>query len=137
MELIEAGAGTTAASAALELGRLLAKHGDIEGARTAYERAIATGHATVAPQAMNDLGVLLHRRDPTAARAAYECAAASEHATIAPRAAVNLGLLLETQGEPTAAAAAYERALATSARGDDRKKAERQLRRLQAEPDDR
>jgi tetratricopeptide (TPR) repeat protein len=137
MELIEARAGTTAASAALELGRLLAKRGDIEGARTAYARAIATGHATVAPQAMNALGVLLHLRDPAAARAAYECAVASEHATIAPTAATNLGLLLETQGQPAAAAAAYERALATNARGNDRKKAERQLRRLQAKPDDR
>jgi hypothetical protein len=45
--------------------------------------------------------------------------------------------LLETQGQPAAAAAAYERALATNARGNDRKKAERQLRRLQAKPDDR
>ncbi|MEN3540798.1 tetratricopeptide repeat protein [Microbispora sp. ZYX-F-249] len=101
-----------AASAAFNLGVLLAEQGDVEGARAAYQDAIDSGHPDHAPKSAVNTGVLLKQQgDVDGARAAYQRAIDSGHPDYAPAAAVNLGNLLKQQGDVDGARAAYQRAI--------------------------
>ena len=106
--------GTSAhlAEAALNLGILLEKQGDLEGAREAYQRAIDSEHPEYAPAATSNLGVLLGEQgDLEGAREAYQRAVDSEHPESAPMAALNLGVQLGEQGDLEGAREAYQRAI--------------------------
>jgi tetratricopeptide (TPR) repeat protein len=109
----EAAAGNTAeATATLERGNTLLDLGQLDGARAAYERAIASGHPDVAPTAAANLGVLLARQgDVAGARAAYQQAIDSGHSDAGPIATCNLGQLLEAAGELESARVAFEQAM--------------------------
>jgi hypothetical protein len=92
-----------AATGACNLGVLLERRGDLEGAEAAYRRADERGHATGACY----LGVLLERRgDLEGAEAAFR--RADERGFGAG--AYNLGLLLKRRGDLEGAKAARERA---------------------------
>jgi tetratricopeptide (TPR) repeat protein len=97
------------ATAALELGELLAGQGDAEGARQAYLRAADSGEVRVAPTAMLMLGNL-HRdlRDIDAAKAAFHRAMDSGDDDIAPKAASNLGIMLYEEGDIEGARVAFQ-----------------------------
>src|SRR3954454_21235469 len=76
------------------LGLLLAEHGDVEGARAAYQRAIDTGHPDQAPAAMNNLGLMLAEHgNVEGARAAFQRAIDTGHPDQAPIAMNNLGVV--------------------------------------------
>jgi tetratricopeptide (TPR) repeat protein len=101
-----------AARAANNLGLLLRQHGDVSGARAAFQRAMDTNDSDVAPRAANNLGTLLReQRDIRGARAAYQRAIDSGHPDVVPRAANNLGSLLREQGDVTGSRVAYQRAV--------------------------
>ncbi|MEA2565221.1 MAG: hypothetical protein QOD49_398 [Actinomycetota bacterium] len=103
-----------APQAARNLGVLLAEQGDVEGARAAFQQAIASGHPDEAPRAARNLGLLLAEQgDVEGARAAFQQAIASGHPDEAPRAARNLGLLLADQGDVEGARAALGQAIAS------------------------
>jgi Tfp pilus assembly protein PilF len=103
-----------APQAARSLGVLLAEQGDVEGARAAFQQAIASGHPDEAPRAARNLGLLLAEQgDVEGARAAFQQAIASGHPDEAPRAARNLGLLLAEQGDAEGARAALQQAIAS------------------------
>jgi Tfp pilus assembly protein PilF len=113
--------------AARNLGLLLAEQGDVEGARAAFQQAIASGHPDEAPRAARNLGLLLAEQgDVEGARAAFQQAIASGHPDEAPRAARNLGLLLAEQGDIEGARAALQQAIA-SGHSDDAPRAARSL----------
>ena len=62
------------------------EQGDVAGARAAYQQAIDSGHADVAPAAAVGPGDLLREQgDVAGARAAYQQAIDSGHADLAPR----------------------------------------------------
>ena len=62
------------------LGALLEQQGDVQGARTAYQQAIDSGHRDLSPKMAVNLGALLHREgDVQAARTAYQRAIDSGH----------------------------------------------------------
>ncbi|MER6210950.1 tetratricopeptide repeat protein [Streptomyces sp. NPDC001642] len=64
------------------LGNLLKNEGDRPGARAAYERAIASGLGSRAPEAARDLGVtLLDAGDTVGAAEAFRYAIDSRHAS--------------------------------------------------------
>ena len=52
-----------APAAALGLGNLLARQGDDDGARAAYQQAIDSGHSDAASAAAVNLGLLLKEQD--------------------------------------------------------------------------
>lgn len=97
------------AVAALELGELVARQGDTEGARQAYLRAADSGETKAAPTAMLMLGNL-HRdlRDTNAAKAAFHRAMDSGDDDVAPKAAFNLGSMLYQEGDTEGARAALQ-----------------------------
>jgi tetratricopeptide (TPR) repeat protein len=98
--------------AALDLGRVLAGHGDAAGARLAYQSAVASGHRNHAPAALFELGVLLTEvGDVPGAQAAYRLAVDSGHPEYAGAAAVNLGTLLIQHGDPAGGRAIYGQAI--------------------------
>jgi len=100
------------AIAALRLGDRLAEHGDVEGARAAYQQAIDSGHPDAGPVAAANLGVLLAEHgDVESARAAYQQAIDSGHLDAGSGAAYNLGILLEAHGDPDGARGAYQHAI--------------------------
>ncbi|MDB5064078.1 MAG: Tetratricopeptide repeat protein, partial [Chloroflexi bacterium] len=116
-----------APQAARNLGVLLAEQGDVEGARAAFQQAIASGHPDEAPRAARNLGLLLAEQgDVEGARAAFQQAIASGHPDEAPRAARNLGLLLAEQGDREGARAALRQAIA-SGHPDEAPRAARSL----------
>jgi tetratricopeptide (TPR) repeat protein len=99
--------------------------GDIQGAKVAYERLVASERARLGPDhpdlmpGLNNLGSVLNALgDRAAARSAYEEALAIGEGTLSPddpRIATcvnNFGMLLKEQGDLAAAQAAFERALA-------------------------
>jgi tetratricopeptide (TPR) repeat protein len=91
-----------ASEAANDLGWLLAKRGDVIGARAAYQVAIDSGHRDYAPRAANNLGGLLAEHgDVAGAQAAYQVAIDSGHRDYAPRARQNLQELLEQYPQNT------------------------------------
>ena len=100
--------------ASVNLGISLRERGDVEGARTALERATESTHEDAAPMAALNLGTLLlpEQRDVAGARAAYQQAVDSGHPTYAPEALINLGtLLLRKQGDVESARVAYQQAI--------------------------
>jgi tetratricopeptide (TPR) repeat protein len=102
------GDGQGAPEDALAVVRMLAQ-GDIEGARRACERVIASGHPDEAPRAAVDLGALLASQgDIEGARVAFEFAADSGHPEHAPWAVIGLGVLLTRLGDPAYARRAYQ-----------------------------
>jgi Tfp pilus assembly protein PilF len=106
-----------APQAARNLGVLLAEQGDVEGARAAFQQAIASGHPDEAPRAARNLGLLLAEQgDLEGARAALQQAIASGHPDEGPRAARNLGLLRAEQGDLEGARAALQQAIASGHR---------------------
>jgi Tfp pilus assembly protein PilF len=99
--------------AARNLGLLLAEQGDVEGARAAFQQAIASGHPDEAPRAARNLGLLLAEQgDIEGARAALQQAIASGHSDEAPRAARSLGMLLR-RDDVRGACAAFQQAIAS------------------------
>ena len=101
-----------ALAAAYHLGLSLEVKGDVEGARTAYQQVVDSGHPEYAPQAANKLGHLLQgQRDPEGAQAAYQEAINSGDPETAAVAASGLGYLLLMQGDVEGARAAYRRAI--------------------------
>jgi len=100
-----------AAVAALNLGLLLARQGDVAGARAADQRAIDSRNADVAPKAAFNLGLLLEQQgDLAGAQAAWQQAIDSRHPSAAPPAAFRLALLLEELRDLDGASAAYRQA---------------------------
>jgi tetratricopeptide (TPR) repeat protein len=100
----QAGAAGTAA----DVVRLVAQ-GEVEAARRACERVIASGHPDEAPRAAVDLGALLAMvGDIDGARVAFEYAADSGHPEHAPWAVIGMGMLLARLGDPTYARRAYQ-----------------------------
>jgi hypothetical protein len=76
----------------------LAGQGDVQGARTAYQRLIDTGHADAAPMAAFNLGLLLEQHgDTEGARAAYRLATQSKHPEVSPHAAFRMRALNSDQ----------------------------------------
>ena len=87
----------------------LVAQGDVEGARRACERVIASGHPDEAPRAAVDLGALLAMQgDIDGARVAFEHAADSRHPDHAPWAIIGMGVLLTRLGDPAFARRAYQ-----------------------------
>jgi Tfp pilus assembly protein PilF len=122
--------------AARNLGLLLAEQGDVDGARAAFQQAIASGHPDEAPRAARNLGITLAEQgDVEGARAAFQQAVASGHPGEAPRAARNLGLLLAEQGDVEGARAALRQAIA-SGHPDEAPRAARSLGDLLLRNDD-
>ena len=74
--------------AALKLGDLLNKQGDVEGARAAYQLAIDSGNTKVASMAALSLGTMLDAQGDTTARAAFRLAIDSGDAEVSPMAAL-------------------------------------------------
>ena len=80
--------------------------------KAAFQRAIDSGDASIAPLAAYDLGLLLESQgDAQGARAAFQRATDSGDASIAPLAAYNLRVLLESHGDAQGARAAFQRAI--------------------------
>jgi tetratricopeptide (TPR) repeat protein len=96
----------------LARGYELATRGDLGGARSAYERTIASGHPMASPEAHYNLGKLLHQADQIeAAEGHFLQATLSCHLDLVPWAANELGLLLVQRDNHEGAVAAYERAV--------------------------
>ena len=73
---------------AFRLAQALDQQGDVDGARSAYQQVIDSGHAEHAPAAAFKLGLLLGKHDDLpGARTAYEYAATSGHPEYGPMAA--------------------------------------------------
>ena len=99
-------------SAAVSRAKMLSEHGDVEGARSAYQQAIDSGHPEHAPAAAFSLGLLLGQHgDWAGAQAAYWYAANSGHPEHSPPAARNLGHIFKRQGRFRQAREAYELAI--------------------------
>lgn len=115
--------------AAVNLGLLRRRVGDVEGAAAAFEEAIGSGRADaarcahanlrllpllptrpVAGPGDGEVGGLLAWRDVEAARRGYEQAIAAGDPDAAPRAAIDLGGLLAVQGDVHGARVAFARA---------------------------
>ncbi|WP_328296513.1 tetratricopeptide repeat protein [Streptomyces sp. NBC_00435] len=106
------GAGDAVPEALFNLGRLLGKTEETDGARTALLRAIASGNAEQAPRAAARLGVVLSKvGDVEGAEAAFRQAIDSGHAYHAPVAALGLGTLLFQSEDTAGARAAFQRAI--------------------------
>jgi Tfp pilus assembly protein PilF len=102
-----------APQAARNLGVLLAEQGDVEGARAAFQQAIASGHPDEGPRAARNLGLLrAEQGDLEGARAALQQAIASGHRDHAPLAARSLGMLLR-RSDVQGACAAFQQAIAS------------------------
>jgi Tetratricopeptide repeat len=72
----------------------LAGQGDVQGARTAYQRLIDAGHADAAPMAALNLGLLLEQHgDTEGARAAYRLAIQSKHPEVSAHASFRVRAL--------------------------------------------
>ena len=83
---------------AFNRGVLLAAAGDPDGAVRAYQQAVRSADADLAPKAVFNIAVL-RSNDLTAAASAYRAAVDSGHEDVAPKAAFNLGCLLERHGD--------------------------------------
>ena len=97
-----------AAEGAGQLAQTLSGHGDLAGARAAFQAAIDTGHPEWAPDAMVWLGACLgHHGDHDGAKAAWQRAIAAGHRGHAAAARCRLGDLLLEEGDPAGAQAAW------------------------------
>jgi TolA-binding protein len=85
------------------------RQGDLDGAGTAFRRAIASGGPRIVPAAVFNLGVLRERQgDDVGARAAYERVIGIRGAQQAAEAAWRLGCVLERHGDNEGARRAYQ-----------------------------
>jgi TPR repeat protein len=103
-------------TAALALGKLLMRSGDVPGAIASLRQARDTGHRDVAPEANYLLGVLSFTGNDLAAAIQYHQAAAeSGHQEWSPRACEALGEVLDKQGGQPSTSAVFcaERATST------------------------
>jgi Flp pilus assembly protein TadD len=111
IELIDAG---TKPEAANELGIVLARNGDPEGARKAFQRAIDTPGFAGAASAMRHLGLLLEGLgDAQGAVDSFLRAANSGDPNFGPMAANNLGAVLQRYGDVAGAKAVYQSIIAS------------------------
>lgn len=97
--------------AALELGILLAREGDLNGARMAYRHAVDFGHTGTAPWLMVKLALALIEEDMETAQAALQSAVDTGHPPVVAVASLGLGDLLAQQGDGEAPRAAFQRAI--------------------------
>ena len=98
--------------AAFNLGVLLEREGDIDGARTAYQMVTDSGPSPQASRAAFLLGSLLASQgDVDSAQAAFQAAIDSGHTEAASAAAFGLSELLAHKGDFKAADAAYRAAI--------------------------
>jgi tetratricopeptide (TPR) repeat protein len=101
-----------ASLAAVNLGVLLAEQGDIEGAKTAFQRAFDFRDPDTMQSSTGSLGALLKKHgDIEGTKAVYQRAIDSGNADLAPRAAISLGNLLEELQDFDGATAAFRRAI--------------------------
>jgi tetratricopeptide (TPR) repeat protein len=114
-EVADGAAPPLAAMGLQLLGDTLAGRGDVDGARDAFERAIALDQPPWSPAAQVDLALVLGSGDPPpdAGRARELLAeiAGGDHGDQAPRASDLLGDLLLKSGNAVGAQAAYQRAI--------------------------
>jgi tetratricopeptide (TPR) repeat protein len=104
-----------AGGAALGLGRLLERQGDLRGAEVAYQRAIDSGDQESVGQGYNSLGWLVQQRgDLAAAESMYRRAMEVGNRDLVAAAFNNLGWLFEQRGDPPAAEWWYRRAIDSS-----------------------
>src|SRR5262249_19561537 len=104
----------SAPASLLDLGVLLARLHDVDGAETVLARARESGDVDIAAAATRNLGVLrLEHGDVPGAVAAFEATIALDHPDQTPRALVDLGAVLVRLGEVDAARALFERAAAS------------------------
>ena len=96
---IASGHPEAAPSAAVNLGALRRRLGDVDGAVAAFEQASMSQHPHAAPWASVSLGLLRkHLGDAEGAASAFEQAGASGHPDAAPLASLNLRLLRNHRG---------------------------------------
>ncbi|WP_399946589.1 tetratricopeptide repeat protein [Streptomyces sp. BBFR25] len=85
--------------AAADQAGLYQQSGDVDAARTAYERAIATGHPQYSPAASFEVAVMLDRLgQEQEARSVYRRILASGHPVKGGTAAIDLGNSLAASG---------------------------------------
>jgi tetratricopeptide (TPR) repeat protein len=113
--------------AALNLGLLRKRQGDLEGARVALEQASGSGHPEVGPWAALNLGLLAKREGdlegarapsepaevPPEAEAGGDADGVPTQAAAAPETAVDIANLLAEQGDLEGARRACEQAIAS------------------------
>jgi predicted negative regulator of RcsB-dependent stress response len=98
--------------AAFNLGKLLEKQDDVEGAKAAHQRAIDSGNTnTVTVAAFHLAGLLKEQGDVEGAKTAFQRAIDRIHADQDPQAAFSLGILLKEQGDVEGAKAVYQRVI--------------------------
>ena len=113
---------------AMSLGGFLARHGDLAGARSAYERALDLYTRHGDPDNMHgmaavELGLFLARTgESSAARPVLEIALRSGHRVAAPKAAAMLGMILLVSDQDPAGA---RRAFGVAANAEDQEVAAR------------
>jgi tetratricopeptide (TPR) repeat protein len=99
-------------AAAVNLGIVLRKEGDLEGARLAFQRAIDSGHSGWAARAVGNLGLMMRDQgDMEGAKLAFQQAIDFGDPDMAPAAAVNLAFLLEDQKNMEGARGSWQRAI--------------------------
>lgn len=102
------------AEEAFELGASERAAGNVDGARRAFQRAVATGDPEIGPKALANLAVLEASAGRVAqARAAFEQAIATGHPDHAPQSMFNFAIFQQRNGEPAHARELYERAVAS------------------------
>lgn len=95
-----AAAGDLDVEVVIMLAEWLDGHGDVEGARRWYLRAISSQDSDIAPRGMHGLAVLEQRDgNPGQARARYAQTISTGHRKHAPKAMNDLGLFEDLQGE--------------------------------------
>ena len=114
-EVIQSADSAYASQAALHLGGLLEQLDDKDGAREAYEQAIALQpNDYSAKRASFKLAVLLEDQGAIReARTAYEHAVSASDKDLKLASRIRLALLLEKQGDPKAASAIFREAIAS------------------------
>ncbi|MER5719669.1 tetratricopeptide repeat protein [Streptomyces sp. NPDC002132] len=110
-QAVDEGEPQLAPLAALRLGVLLAKDGDIEAARDLWHMVVASQHPDHGPDAMYEIALSYRRANELhAARDWYRRAMATGSA-ITPYAAVNLGVVLLELDDPQGAEAVWQVAI--------------------------
>lgn len=102
------------AHAMIYMARLLrGDAGDVEGARTWFQRAADSQNKEISLEATVELGrlVWMFQRDAEGARSAFRRAISSGHPTWAPAGMIGMARLLHKQGDIAGAHAAYQQAI--------------------------
>jgi TolA-binding protein len=111
-EPLAVGETEEAPMAARNLGVILKRIGDLDGARAAFQRASESDNPQAKAGASISLAILLEEQgDLAGARAAYQKAIDSDHPQYSPQAAFGLGRLQERQEDVAGARAAYQKAI--------------------------